>query len=347
MNLSQQILLELGARFVFRMDASPAIGVGHAMRCVAVAEVLDHLGFSTTFVGTTSQISWLEKRIDAIAGAVRVSSERDFNIREGRDVLVLDSYSINPNSEFICDVSWIARVAFVDNATPAYLADIYIHPGPNFGWKLPRKASNACVLQGTDYIPIRKSISELHYEYPTSLPRNVVTVVAGGTDPTNFIEGIIPVLSALQEDFEVRVFTSCDSLSFTDSRFIKYSPQTNLETSLIESNIVITTGGTTSWEIASLGIPMGIAEAVENQKPNYLFFTENNLAIGIGSYSDNLKRWKFDNFKVEELIVTGKLHSQMIQNQLALQVRKGSENIALDLIEELACILRKKYHEFE
>lgn len=347
MNLSQEILLEQDVRFVLRTDASPTIGVGHVMRCVAVAEVLDQLGFSTIFVGTTSKISWLEKRIDAISGADRVSSEREFNIRKGRDVLLLDSYGINPNSEFICNTNWIAKVAFVDNSTPPYLADIYIHPGPNFGWQPPLEDSGACVLQGTNYIPIRKSISELQYEYPASSPRNVVTVVAGGTDPTNFTEEIIPVLSALQIDFEAHIFTSSDGLTFTDSRIIKHSPNTNLENSLIESNLVITTGGTTSWEIASLGIPMGIAEAVENQKPNYLFFTENNLAIGIGSYSNNLKRWKFDSFKVEELISTRKLHLQMIQNQLALKIRKGSENIAFDLIEELACIFRKKYHEVE
>lgn len=317
------------------------------MRCVALAEVLDQLGFSTIFVGTTSQIGWLEKRIDAIPGADRVSSEREFIIQKGRDVLLLDSYGINPNSEFICNDNWIAKAAFVDNSTPAYLADIYIHPGPNFGWKVPLGASESYVLLGTDYIPIRKSISELQYKYPASSPKNVVTVIAGGTDPTNFIEEIIPVLSALQVDFEAHIFTSSESLSLPDSRFIKHSPNTNLETSLVNSNIVITTGGTTSWEIASLGIPMGIGEAVENQRPNYLFFTENKLAIGIGSYSDNLKSWKFDGFKVEELISTRKSHMQMIQNQLAIQIRNGSKNIAFELIEQIACIFRKKYNEVE
>lgn len=347
MNLSQQILLEQDARFVFRTDASPTIGVGHVMRCVALAEVLDQLGFSTIFVGTTSQIGWLEKRIDAIPGADRVSSEREFIIQKGRDVLLLDSYGINPNSEFICNDNWIAKAAFVDNSTPAYLADIYIHPGPNFGWKVPLGASESNILLGTDYIPIRKSISELQYKYPASSPKNVVTVIAGGTDPTNFIEEIIPVLSALHLDFEVHIFTSSKSLSLPDSRFIKHSPNINLETSLVKSNIVITTGGTTSWEIASLGIPMGIALAVENQRPNYVFFTENNLAIGIGSYSDKLKRWKFDGVKMEELISTRKSHMQMIQNQLAMKIRKGSENIAFDLIEQIADIFRKKYYELE
>ncbi len=317
------------------------------MRCVAVAEVLDQLGFSTTFVGATSGIGWLEKRIDAIPKADRVSSEKEFTIRKGKDILLLDSYELNPNSEFFCDTSWFARAAFVDSSTPTYLADIYIHPGPNFGWRLPQEASEACVLQGNNYIPIRKSISELNYEYQSTLPKNVVTVVAGGTDPTNFIGGIIPVLSALHEDFEAHVFTSSENLSITDSRFVKHSLNEDLETSLVDSNIVITTGGTTSWEIACLGIPMGIAEAVENQKPNYLFFTENNLAIGIGSYSNNLKRWKFDSDKVKELLSTRNLQSQMIQNQLALQIRKGSENIASDLIKELIRISRMRCHEVE
>ncbi len=347
MNPSAQILLELDARFVFRVDASPKIGVGHVMRCVAVAEILDQLGFSMTFIGITSNIDWLERKIDAIPRANRVTSEKEFIIRTGRDILILDSYDIKPNSAFVRNANWLSRIAIVDNSTPNYLADIYIHPGPNFGWKLPLRNSESPILQGTKYIPVRKTISELNYEYPSSLGKTVVIVVAGGTDPTNFIEEIIPLLSSFNEDFEARIFTSNEKLSITDSRFIKHCPGTNLEASLVDSNIVLTTGGTTSWEIASLGIPMGIAEAVENQKPNYLFFTENNLAIGIGSNSDSLKKWNFDKGKLKQLLTTRKFHSQMIQNQLALQIRNGSMNIASDMIDELVSILRKKNHESE
>lgn len=317
------------------------------MRCVALAEVLDQLGFCTTFVGTTSQIDWLEKKIDSIPKANRVSAEKEFLIRKGKDILLLDSYDVDSYSEFIRDNSWLAKVAIVDNSTPSYLADIYIHPGPNFGWRLPLEASEARVLQGTNYIPIRKAFSELDYVRPSSLGKMQLTIVAGGTDPTNFIREFIPVLTELQEDFEAHIFTSDDILPELDSRFIKHSPQTNLETIIVHSNIVITTGGTTLWEIASLGIPMGIAEAVENQKPNYLFFTENKLAIGIGSYSKNLKRWEFDSEKVKELLSAGEFHSQMIQNQLALEIGKGSVNITSELIEELVCIFRKKNHESE
>lgn len=347
MNPSAQILLELDARFVFRVDASPEIGVGHVMRCVAVAEILDELGFPTIFIGTTSSIDWLERKIDAIPGASRVTSEKALTIRTGKDILFLDSYDIKPNSEFIRNAKWFSKVAFVDNSTPNYLADIYIHPGPNFGWRLPLGISESSILQGTKYIPIRKTISELNYEYPSTLGKNIVTVVAGGTDPTNFIDEIIPLLSSLNEDFDARIFTSNENLLITDSRFSRLSPRTNLEASLVDSNLVLTTGGTTSWEVASLGIPMGIAEAVENQKPNYLFFTENNLAIGIGSYSNTLKRWEFNRDKVIDLFSSKRNHSEMIQNQLALQIRKGSINIASDLINELVRILRKKNYEVE
>jgi len=309
---------------------------------VAIAELLDQLGFSTYFVGVTGNIGWLEKKIAAIPKANRVTLEQEFNIRNGKDILILDSYEINPSSEFIRSASWLSKMAIVDNSTPTYLVDIYIHPGPNFGWRPPVEKSNSPILQGVKYIPIRKTISELNYTYPSSVLKNVVTVVAGGTDPTNFVDEITQELSLLEVEFEARVFTSNENLSIPDARFSIHSPQTNIESSLIDSNIVITTGGTTSWEIASLGIPMGIAQAVQNQKPNYSYFTEHNLAIGIGTYSTGEKRWEFHKEKISELLTSKKNHPQMIQNQLALQISKGSENIVSDSLDELVSILRKK-----
>lgn len=336
MNQSKQILLELDARFVFRMDASPATGVGHAMRSTALAETLSDLGFKTIFVGKTSQISWLENRIDAITGSSRVSSECNIHFHNKRDILVIDSYDVDPKSGFINGDNWISTAAFVDGSSPKYMVDTYIHPGPNYGWKLPSGAKGALVLSGVEYIPIRKSIENLNPRRERNSGKTVITVVAGGTDPTNFIIALIPNLASIEMEFEVRLFTSQKEIKIPDSRFSIYSSQNELEDSLQNSDVVITTGGTTAWEICSLGIPMGIAQAVDNQKQNFDFFTSNNLAVGVGTYSLSLKKWDFFMQNIHTLVTSINSNKKLVENQLLLPIRGGSKRIASELIQSIA-----------
>jgi len=305
------------------------------MRSAALAETFSELGFETVFVGETSQISWLEKRIDAITGASRVSSESNFQSRNKRDILVIDSYEVDPKSEFLNSESWISTAAFVDASTPKYIVDTYIHPGPNYGWKLPSDAKGALVLSGVEYIPIRKSIENLNLRRERNFGKRVITVVAGGTDPTKFISAIIPNLASIKMEYEVRVFTSQKELGILDSRFSMYSSHNELEDSLHDSDVVITTGGTTAWEICSLGIPMGIARAVDNQEQNFDYFTTNNLAIGVGTYSLPLKEWNFEMENMHTLVTSLNANKKLVENQLLLPIRGGSKRIASELIQSI------------
>ena len=94
MKLTNGILLETGVRFIFRMDASPKIGVGHALRCVAIAEKLQESGFQSVFVGNTASIEWVDILINSIPRVQRFNFEDEFIIQEHYDILVIDSYSI-------------------------------------------------------------------------------------------------------------------------------------------------------------------------------------------------------------------------------------------------------------
>jgi spore coat polysaccharide biosynthesis predicted glycosyltransferase SpsG len=74
------------------VDSSPAIGVGHAMRCAAIAEYLQEVGFKSVFIVKTSLMSWLERHIDSISIVKRVESEANFDMNSDVDILVIDSH---------------------------------------------------------------------------------------------------------------------------------------------------------------------------------------------------------------------------------------------------------------
>lgn len=331
MELTTRTLLDTRARFIFRMDASPRIGVGHALRCVAIAEELQELGFQSVFVGNTDSIEWVNFLIDSIPRVERIESENEFTIQNDYDILVIDSYSLATKSHFIRNLPWKMTVAVVDASTPDYLVDVYIHPGPNYGWKLPENAKPISVLEGLNYVPIRRSITSIQTRDHISTSINVLTIVSGGTDPNKFIECFIPEIEQTKNDFEARIFTSQRHLTSKDRRISFHSPSDGIEKSFSESNIVITTAGTSVWEVASIGIPIGIAKAVENQSANFEYFTSSRLAIAIGQYENS--SWKFEKENLELLLSSLDLRKTISENQKIVIKKNGLENIVLGLLK--------------
>ncbi len=315
------------------MDATPSIGVGHAIRCLALAEELESLGFESIFVGETSSIHWLEDQIDAIPRTVRLASENLFKINDARDILVIDSYYLDPNSTFIHSLPWRATSAIVDSSTPNYLVDVYIHPGERGSWQLPLSHRNQTLLEGISYVPIRKAIRLIHHSVKLNVEKKVLTVVGGGTDPTNFIESIIPVLQHLSLEYEARIFTPNRAITSGDKRIKIFSPDDKIEQHFSKSDIVLTTAGTSAWEVASMGIPMGIAQAVENQKPNYEFFTTKGLALGIGQYANT--EWHFSKENLLLLLTSDPVLQSIARVQNSVSLKLGSARVVNDLIDAI------------
>jgi spore coat polysaccharide biosynthesis predicted glycosyltransferase SpsG len=315
------------------MDATPNIGVGHAIRCLALAEELETLGFDSIFVGKTSSIGWLEDQIDSIPRTLRLTSEDLFEIKDACDILVIDSYHVDPNSKFIKNLPWKTKSAIVDSSTPNYLVDVYIHPGKIDGWQLPPSCKNKTVLEGISYVPIRRAVRSINHSIRSNIDKKVLTVVGGGTDPTKFIESIIPALQSLNLDFEARIFTSNTTLVSDDPRIRFFSPEDKIERHFSESDIVLTTAGISAWDVASMGIPMGIAKAVENQKSNFEFFTSQGLAIGIGHHDSH--KWYFSIENLTTLLTSEAVLKSIAREQISLSLKSGASRIVHQLIDKI------------
>ena len=84
-------------RYVLRADASQAIGSGHVMRLSAIAEELIARGEEVIFVGSISNLPWVEDRIAELGFSEICENEKEFTPKSDSDVLILDSYQIPIN----------------------------------------------------------------------------------------------------------------------------------------------------------------------------------------------------------------------------------------------------------
>ncbi len=314
-------------RLVILANASPSIGTGHVMRALSVAEEFVAEGWEVDFAGTINGVPWLSEYIQELVniGACKISTKLE--IDKKRDVLLIDSYEISEKDPFIVKSLWKNVVAIVEDFTPSFLADIYIHPGPNCNWEPPDNYFDFQYFMGTQFISVRKSIRELdavaHSKTSTS-PRLVI--VGGGTDPHKFAPALVDFLSKTDLDFHASVFSSEIEPFSNDSRFDFFRLGSDLEHSIKTADVIFCTSGTMTWEMLSAGFALGIALATENQELNFNYQVTSHLALNIGEHKIN-REWNFNEINIVNLLVNGDLREALRKNAKNARIGFGSRLI--------------------
>lgn len=314
-------------RFIIRADASREIGAGHVMRVSAIAEELIDRGLEVIFVGDIDMLPWVQERIISLGFAAVYSSTSSFTSRPETDVLILDSYVIDPLDEFIGPKEWRKVVAIVDDTTPAYRANLYVHSGSGTNWTPPPDCADATFLAGIDYLAVRKSIRDIVGMPRTDSSKSLrIAVVGGGSDPYGFCSAVSKFLHNLDGDFLASVFTDNREEFPIDPRFLYLPIGPEFEKTLPNVDLVFTTAGTSSWELLSLGLPIGLALAADNQLVNYEHQTQQDLALSIGYYEFTIA-WHLDPENIESLVNNPKVRAALQDNARDAIDGRGVERI--------------------
>ena len=314
-------------RLVILANASLSIGTGHVMRSLSVAEEFVTKGWEVDFAGTINGVPWLSEYIQELVdiGACKISTKLEIDNK--RDVLLIDSYEISEKDPFIAKSLWRNVVAIVEDFTPSFLADIYIHPGPSCNWEPPANYFDFQYFMGTEFISVRKSIRELdavaHSEIGTS-PRLVI--VGGGTDPHKFAPALVNFLSETNLDFHASVFSSEIDTFSNDSRFNFFQLGSDMERSIKTADVIFCTSGTMSWEMLSAGLALGIALATDNQELNFNYQVTSHLALNIGERGKH-GEWNFNEVNIANLLADGDLRDKLRKNAKNAHIGFGSKLI--------------------
>jgi len=316
--------------FVFRADASMEKGTGHIIRCMAIAEALNELGEKSVLVGEVGGIEWLEQQLAESVFAGNVLQEKDYAANSA-DLLILDSYTIEPNSTFIQRDNWRARASLVDAATPQYEADAYFNLSPVQTWEPKAVRENSRLFWGIDYMPVRK----IHFlDSPTDNRHSKdsgleVLLVGGGTDPTHFVQSLSDIISLIPGSLHICAFTS--QLNIRDGRFEVLPIGNKFAEKVSSADVVFSTSGTTVWEMLARKKVLAIGLAASNQKDNFEYLTRSRLSIGIGEYWES--KWQFDVEAIRNLLLNYNLRDELKNRVHEFSFEGGAINIAKKLIE--------------
>jgi spore coat polysaccharide biosynthesis predicted glycosyltransferase SpsG len=292
------------------------------MRCTAIAEEAGLRGISTIFVGSTGGLGWIEDRLADI-GTPLVSLE-DFNLSNcsTTDTLIVDSYLLDKEDIFLSKQNWRHVVALVDDVTPEYSADLFIHPGINGEWF---KRQNTNFLSGLEYVPFRKSIRKTTCSVTPKLKK--LLVFGGGTDVFGFGSAIGQVLRGL-EGFDEAVFISEEhkEIQGWDNRFRVEPFGVSLDREIQDADLVLTTASTSSLEVLAREIPLGVGCATDNQITYYRELIKLNVSAPLGVCGSHGK-WDLNTEVIAMLLTHAELRFKLSRNASGIVDLNGASRI--------------------
>ena len=314
-------------RLVFLADASPKSGAGHVMRTSAIAEEAISRGVETVFLGSIQDLPWLSHRIKNL-GFDCISQMEFFEPIKSRDVLVLDSYLIEPASPDINPQKWYGVVSIADELTPNYKADLVIHPGLDGSWYSDQSTK---FLSGAKYVPLRKSIIQNSQNVSGEVEK--IVIFGGGADSYGLAMEVANHL-VHHSCFRSAVFfwNDAEEIENLDPRFKVRDFGQQLDFELISADLVLTSASTSSLEILARSIPLGVVCAVDNQVGYYKSITGNRFAAPLGERVST-STWELDKIEISRILHDSHYRRILSSNSRNLIDLNGSSRIVDSIIK--------------
>jgi len=282
---------------LFRVDAGGNVGLGHFYRSYGLAQSIAKRGHQVKFVHRTSDFwntldhfefehfSYPDSHCDE--HMVSLCSELSC------DILYVDGI-VNFDPSIFAYISENTKVVFYQNISDArHLCDIFIlpsiHQTPSFFTNFSKKTQ---IYQGLEYVLFNPKIKSLPSKTTSSLDQvNRIGVITGGSDPKN-------VLLRLYELLEVKRWSDITFDFYVGNNFM-FVPLLPKKTpvnvnflpydfdKIIESDIVISTFGVSSYELLSLGMPLiSLGHQKANERASNILQAETDSFTHIGNIDD-------------------------------------------------------------
>jgi spore coat polysaccharide biosynthesis predicted glycosyltransferase SpsG len=292
----------------FRCDAGGTFGVGHLVRCIALAEELVRRHLNVVFLTDTSGSAWAEAQLESRGFAVLpapVDPDHLAAVAESIQLsaVVLDGYHLSPNCGRQLHKKNITVLALVDSHFGAeQWADIYLDQ--NLGaTQLAPIPSGSLMLCGLKYALLRniivdrvesvvccqpEEVRDFEVENVTT-PMKVLTFF-GGTDPYGASEVIVPMIVSTGAPVAISAIVTghqandaLKSLALNQYQSLQTMPPSDdLPFLISQSDLVVSAAGSSVWELCALGAAAAIVSVTANQDAGYEAVTQRGLVAPLG-----------------------------------------------------------------
>jgi spore coat polysaccharide biosynthesis predicted glycosyltransferase SpsG len=274
-----------------RCDAGNRRGVGHLVRCVALAEELLRRDAEVIFYGEVDDdVPWARAQL----------TSRDLPLLPPvaltGDAVVLDSYTLDPAVGLGLRAAGVRTLAVVDGDLRGQVADLYVDQNLDAELLRPALPAGAVRLAGLPFALLRRAVRNQRPAAPRTTTTGVPTVVCffGGTDAYRGAPVLAALLAATGAPCDATIVGAdaglrADLAAVTPApgqSMTIIGPTDDLPALLAGADLAVSASGTATWELLCLGVPAALVWVVDNQRLGYARTVAGGLAAGLGRLED-------------------------------------------------------------
>lgn len=275
---------------LLRCDAVPAGGVGHLVRCLAVAEAARAAGWRCALVGEVT--APLAREVVAHADLpVHPAGPGPLDVlarQLGAAVVHVDSYD-----RLDCpagDPAELLVSAVQDGRFGRRDAHVVLDASATGHVSAAVLPSARVRLTGPRQALVRAQVRAAAQARTGRAPAARVLVVAGGTDATGVVPRLAALVLAATDGLQVggvpvevlSLDPTAGAEPATEGRLVRRRPGADLLELAADALLVVTASGTTTSELAVLGVPMAVVQVVPNQAETHDRLVAAGAALGLG-----------------------------------------------------------------
>lgn len=290
-------------------EGSSKIGFGHITRCTSLYQSFQEKGSTVHFiVNGDSKIELLLKDMEYKIFNWLEDQEKLFDLLNDYDIVVIDSYLAD--KDFYDAISQsVPLAAYIDdNKRINYPKGIVIN-GSILAEKLYYPQTNGVdYWLGSQYIPLRHEFWKVAGKEVNPVIRSIM-VTFGGDDLRNLTPMVLKLLTEHYPELNKKIvvgkgfknISEIEKLKDPKTELVYYPDAKGMLKTMIESDIAISAGGQTLYELARVGVPTIAIGVAYNQTHNVKywkrvgfiefagFWDEDNLYNSIKENLDSLQ----------------------------------------------------------
>ncbi len=258
-------------RAVILTEGGREYGFGHVTRCLAMYQAFEKLGAGPTLlVRGDESVKGLLKGTRYRFTEWLGNTESTLRSVEGADIAVVDSYTAD--EDFYRRLSRIAKVpVYIDDYRRVDYPRGVVVNGNAHGelTDYPVKEGTLYLL-GTRYLPLRRCFWDVPPRDTAPQVRRVL-VTFGGSDVRGMTPRMVDMLERLFPDLEKVVVVGRGSVSGVrhgSIRFVHCSECEAMRDLMLRSDLALSAGGQTLYELARTGLPTVAVITEDNQVLN-------------------------------------------------------------------------------
>ena len=346
---------------VIRADANSKIGMGHVMRCLSVADALVQRGEEVLFVtADDTPVPLLTKKGIPYRVLHTDYADMEAELPELWEVLrELPQGAESPeaalaqkNTSILVDSYYVTEkylAALKKRITTIYMDDIYAfsYPvdmlinyniyGEEMGYEKDAAFADTKLLLGTEYVPLREEFSA--GEQQRTAANCGILITTGGSDSFNLAGQLL--MEAMKYDAlkekEYHVVSGSlnphigelQALAQKHENIHIHCNVTNMAELMTESEVALSAGGSTLYELCAMGVPVIAFSFAENQERLVQTFVKRGIAQYGGNYrTDGNKMIQNTIAGLETLLEDKNLRTEYRKKARTLVDGKGAERIA-------------------